>query len=115
MSYTIFLMCVYIYLLIFPLRLSAIVSSVWEGSASQFLLLEYWAENKISSPQQFQRGQRFRLGHSRWLDSTVEWGVVSIDKSSALAVGQGSGRFCYPLPKNITSIHRGNAMCQALG
>lgn len=65
MSCTIFVMCVYIYLLIFPLRLSAVVSSVWEGFASQFLLLEYLSENKISSQQTFQHGQTVLLGHSR--------------------------------------------------
>lgn len=31
MSCAIVVMCVYIYLLMFPLRLSALVSSVWEG------------------------------------------------------------------------------------
>lgn len=49
MSCTIFVMCVYIYLLIFPVRLSAAMSSVWDGFAFQFLLLQYLAENKISS------------------------------------------------------------------
>lgn len=57
MSCTIFVMCVYIYLLMFPLRLSAVGSSVWEGFASEFFLSERLAENEISSRQKLQRGQ----------------------------------------------------------
>lgn len=57
MSCTIFVMCVYIYLLIFPLRLSAVVSSVWECFASQFLFSEYLAEDKITLSRSFSVGK----------------------------------------------------------
>lgn len=63
MSCAIFVMCVYIYLLMFPLRLSALVSSVWEGFASESFLSEYLAGNEIRSQQKLQRGQTSLLGH----------------------------------------------------
>lgn len=46
-------------------RLSAAVSSVWDGFAFQLLLLEYLAENKIGSQRKFQHGQMFLLGRCR--------------------------------------------------
>lgn len=61
MSCTVSVMCVYIYLLMFPLRVSAAVSSVWEGFASESFLSERLAENEISSQQKLQRGQTFHL------------------------------------------------------
>ena len=113
MSCTIFVMCVYTYLLIFPLRLSAAMSSVWEGFAFQFLLSEYLAENKISSQQKFRHGQIFLLGHSRWSDSTGDGGV-STDRCSALAWGPIAQADFSTLHLRIAGIHRGIAICQRL-
>lgn len=63
MPCAVFVMCVYICFLMFPLRLSAVVSSVWEGFASECFLSKRLAENEISSQQKLQRGQASLLGH----------------------------------------------------
>lgn len=74
MSSTIFVMCVYIYLLTFPPRLSAAVTGVWEGLESQFLLSEHLAENKIALSRSGSMGKcssQAAVG-----DQIAQWDVV---------------------------------------